>query len=166
MSTASREPAVSPIAEAADALRRMIALSATFQAAGGSLDDVYYTEQAFATPRPWAIVTPGEQMAWRLDSGGAQNYFRPAGSMFVLLAIDTPADYFSDQVAAEHFAGNYFGGVLDDVAAVAAADDPDGNPLLAITAIDLVWMAENDEREHADAGRFYLAGFNVQWGDG
>jgi hypothetical protein len=156
-------------------LRRMIAMSPTFQAARGvdnwtdalagvKLKDVDPT----LTNRPLVCVFT-ESLHWRLIAGGAQNVLRPDGTLFMWVVQDVdPADYEDTETAAIKF-GNFLE-LIDDVAALAGADQtldssfPDSH--LPINSISLIAQNESArELWKTECGRFYWAAFAVQWGD-
>ncbi|MBK8916467.1 MAG: hypothetical protein IPM64_18020 [Phycisphaerales bacterium] len=162
---------------AAEKLRQMVAASATFQTATGTSTRTaaltrVHARNVLGTPnRPVAIVSMGDSLHFRLIGGGAQNYLRPSGSLFLFLAIDTPPEHFQDQVSAEWHAWNFLSGVLEDVADLSAADDT-SSPFtpaeshLSITDIEVVNWGGTREEDWESLGRFYHAAVRVQWGDG
>jgi hypothetical protein len=161
-------------------LRRMVALSATFQQALGideeteaenaasALEKVYLKSYVGRVPRPIAVVSMGESFDWSVVSGGDAYHLRPSGSLFLYLAIDTDARYVEDRVSAEWTAWDFFSGVLEDVAALSCADDADSEfdeSHLPITRISVVGWGENPREQWNSDGRYYEAGILMNWGD-
>ena len=161
---------LSPRAIAVEKLRRMCALSATFR--GGKTYD-----QAFlktfkknvdgSIPRPYACVGRGASMLWKSHSGGDHEFLIPSGSVFLFLSRDTNPDFYEDRIAAEEDADNWFGLVVSEIAALSGADDPesfDGSGHLVIQQINEIGFGENDDGQWSSMGRFYSAGYLVEWG--
>lgn len=160
---------------AAQKLQRMVASSPTWQAAiaAANLDiaqaNVFLKNVIGQAPRPFAIVSPGQQHGYKLIAGGFQNVLRPSGSLFLYLAQDTSPAGQQDIVQAEFEAANFFGQVIDDLAALAGADDPsspDGSSHLALVSIDLETFSAVPEEQWPTLGQWYYAGYSVGWGDG
>ena len=155
-------------------LRRMVALSETFQREAGCQEhaaalDRVHLHNAIGNPnRPNAVVSPGDGHDYTLKSGGAQNYLRPSGSIFLYLSIDTPQEYYSDTVRAELYSGTFFGQVMDEVVSLSNADDPgssDGTSHLSIAGATQIAFDESSEDDWESMGRFYWCGYLVRWGD-
>ena len=161
----------SSLALAADKLARMVALSETFDGGRGyqaAAARVYRKNAVGTELRPLAVISPGEKHDLELVSGGAQNFLRPSGSLFLYLARDTPLEFHNDCVRAEDDAANWFGEVIEQVADLSARDDPessDGTSHLAIVRISRVIFDEVDDQHWDALGRFYFAGYSVDWGD-
>jgi hypothetical protein len=157
-------------------LRRMVSLSPTWIAACDGTDKpvdapdrVWLRDVIGEVARPYAVVSIGAVHGYTLAFGGEQNWLRPNGQLFVFLTVDTPQEYYSDRVSAEYHAASLFGGVIDDVAALSAVDDPaseDGSSHLMITNIQLQQFGENPEENWQSLGRFFYAGYSFDWGDG
>jgi hypothetical protein len=163
------------VAIAAEKLRQMVAASTKFQTYTGTttrtdaLTRVHMRNVLGEPNRPMAIVSMGDTFHFRLIGGGAQNYLRPDGSLFLFLAIDTPPELFNDQVQAEWHAWNFIAGVLFDVAELSAADDtlsPFGESHLSVVDMDVVNWGSTREEDWPTLGRFYHAAARVSWGDG
>lgn len=167
--------AVSSLALAAQKLRRMVSLSATFQSATGTLTDTdaaaFVLEKLAGaqTVRPYAVVSFDEHYGHKLIAGGVQNQLRPFGSLLLYLTRDTDVNYYDDAISAGNTAMNFFGGVLDDVVALAAADDPgsaDGTSHLAVTNTEMIDFNETAPETWNSLGRWFYGVFRVDWGDG
>ena len=163
---------VSAIAIATEKLARMVALSETF-AAGRTYPEararVFRKNVIGLESRPFAVISPGEKHAFSLIAGGSQNHLRASGSLFLYLTRDTPEDFYNDSVAAEDDAANWFGLIAEQIAALSAADDPesfDGTSHLSIVSIERVIFDETPEDHWNSLGRFYFAGYSLDWGDG
>lgn len=156
-------------------LRRMVALSPTFQAACTTANyatawrNTYFKEAAGTELRPCAVVNH-EDLSYRLIAGGSQNHLRAQGTMFLWLARNVaPADLNDPAEALNHFA-DFFGAVMDEVAALAGVDQtadatvPDSH--LTITGIQGLLIAMNDQSEWATLGQFCWGAAAVSWGDG
>jgi hypothetical protein len=161
-----------PLYLAAVKLQRMVALSANWQAAIGTADvptataAVHLKDVTADVPRPHAIVSPGEKLIYKPIAGGNQIVLSADGSLFLYLAIDVDAVNLADDLQAEYAAISFFGQVCDDVAALSAADDPgsaDGTSHLAIVGIAMRGFYSNPEEEWQSLGRFFFAGFDVEW---
>ena len=157
---------------AARKLARMASLSETFRD-GVSVDFaadhmIFRRNVIGAEKRPYAIISPGDAHTLTLVGGGEQNQLRPSGSLFLYLAQDTPTHLYNDNVAAEDEMSNYFGAIIEEIADLAAADDTgseDGTSHLAIVRMTRVAFDESDEKNWNSLGRFYFAGYLVEWGD-
>ena len=162
-------------------LRRMVALSAAFQAALGISGGTAEQRAALAAERvflkshvpdreqPFAVVSMGDSLDYQLVAGGDMNHLRPSGSVFLYLRRMTSPLYLEDRVSAEIDAWDFFSGVIEDVAAIAGADDANsefGESHLSIIQMGLVGWGENPQEEWASSGRYYEAGILVNWGDG
>ena len=158
---------------AAVKLRRMLSLSATFQAAVGFTGDAASTLQrigfkqlAGTEPRPYGIISSGEKLQYKQIAGGNQIVLNSSGSLFLYLAQDIDPENFDDDVAAEMNAVSFFGQVIDEIAALSAVDDTgsaDGTSHLSIVSITMSTFAGNAEDTWKSMGRFLFAGFDVEW---
>ena len=107
-------------------LRRMVALSPTFQLACETSDfydalaRTFWKDADGNEPRPCATVNV-ESMGYRLIAGGGQNHLRPYGTLFLWLAQDVLEEHYNDDNASMLRFANFAGGVLDDVMALAGA---------------------------------------------
>jgi hypothetical protein len=165
---------------ACDKLARMVALSTAFQTTTQSANyaqaraeyvhrrNVIGTEAAV---RPLAIVSQLEGHQFELIAGGERNHFIQSGDLSLWLAIDTPTEYYSDNVLAETYADNFFTPVVTEVAALANADDADtanqvvsGEGHLDIRRISRIMFAENNRENWESIGRFWLAMYAIEWG--
>jgi hypothetical protein len=162
------------LATPAQQLRQMLAESSTWQTALGvstpaaALGKIAFRDISGERSRPHCVITPGTQHTWELIAGGGQNYLRPRGSLFVYLAADTPPQYWADQVEAEYWAASLFGSIIDDIAALAAADssDPEAElSHLSLVRINLLQLDESPESLWASVGRFWWCAYQVDWGD-
>jgi len=160
----------------AQKLRRMVALSPAWQEAIRGMerpleapDRVFLRDALGEYDRPLAVVSPGATHGYQLAYGGEQNYLRPNGQLFLFITVNTPQEYYDDRPAGEFYASSLFGSVMDDVASLAAADDPqsdDGTSHLMITTIQLQGWGENPEENWQSLGRFFYSGWTLDWGDG
>jgi hypothetical protein len=168
--------ATAPSTIAAHKLRRMLAASPTWLAAitgviypdSDNASGVYLRDCRGDTPRPHAVVSLGQGSKATLASGGFSNGLLWGGSLGVYLAVDTPVEYWDDQVSAEFFAGNLFDGTLFDVANLANADDPtaaDGECYLNAKSIQQLDFGSSPPEDWPSTGRFHYALYLVEWGD-
>lgn len=155
------------LSEPASLLRAMVAASATFQTAVGAssatlaLPHVLLRDALPGDRRPYCTINPGQKHGYSLVAGGAQNQLRPHGSLFLFLTIDTPPEHYLDRTQADYYAANFFGQVIDNVMAVAGADNS-----LSITGSELLGWDETPEDDWNSLGRFYYAYYHIEWGDG
>lgn len=162
---------------ACDKLARMVALSARFQTEtqtngyAQSREFVYRKNVVGIKNPPFAIVAQDDIHELSLIAGGGQNYFVHGGELFLGLYISTPREYYSDNILAETYADNFFGPVIDEVAALANADDPtaadrvvadEGH--LDIRGITRMVFTETDEQKWKTLGRFWVGYYKVTWG--
>jgi hypothetical protein len=161
-----------PIYLAAVKLRRMLSLSPTFQAAIGAADAptallrTAFKELSGTEPRPYGVVSSGEKLIYKQIAAGNQVVLQAQGSLFLYLARDVDPQDYDDDVQAELQAISFFGQVIDDIALLSAADDPDsadGTSHLSITNISLTNFGGNPEETWASLGRYLAAGFDVDW---
>lgn len=159
--------ALGSFAEPVGKLRSMLANCASWQAgchASGpaeALESIYLRNAVGTERRPLAVITPGFAHRYTLIAGGAQNYLRPAGSVYLYLARDTDPPYLEDLVEAEIAAANFFGQVIDDLILQAGEDDK-----LAIVSVDLIAFDESPEETwQSPSGRFWFAAYSIGWGD-
>lgn len=160
--------------QAAQSLRTMFSLSTTLQGeAGGSsssaLSHVYFgatpnLDDQTTYPRPLLIIGFTEDYRQRMIAGGGQNQLRPSGTLTYFGIRNTPSVYITgtdcDYSAAEVDHMNFFGAVLDDVAAIAGDNDN-----LSITEIINRDFAEVDAKFWDQLGRFYFCSGVIHWGD-
>lgn len=163
-------PAATSInAIAAEQLRAMFAASSTFQSetggAGLAADHVYF--ESIPDPMaggvyPFPVIAIGftEDYRQRLIAGGGQNQLRPSGTLTYSLMRKTPAAYIDNNAAAVMDFWNFAGGVLDDVAEMAADDDN-----LSIVEISNIDTFEADAKYWDTLGKFWIANGLVFWGD-
>lgn len=156
-------------------LRRMVAKSATFRAAVGAsttaeaLEHIYVKEVDDTERRPCAVICT-EGTRYQVIAGGSQVQLRADGEVFLYLTMDTPEAYFDDPTNAFlHFA-NFFGGVIDDVAALSGADQTEDSTFpdsdLSITGIRDLPCMECPREMWASLGRYWLGAWVISWGDG
>lgn len=170
---------VTPTSELAIAtaqLRRMFALSATFQSEGGfpsyeiALESVYTRSVDPTTvPRPHVILMPGDRHDLNLVAGGAQNELRHAGSILVYLSRDVSAEHLSDSVAAGLEAENFFGTVIEDVAKLSGADDTASafeRCHLSVHHITRLSFEPVAFGKKGSQGAFFHTVYLFEWGDG
>lgn len=117
--------------------------------------------------RPLAVIAPGQGHEYNLIAGGAQNWLRASGSLFLYLARDNEAPYLDDNLEAEFAAANFFGQVIDELAERSGADYGDTELThLSITRIALLDFGETPEEQWQSVGRFWFAAYSLDWGDG
>jgi hypothetical protein len=166
---------VGPLALPPYLLRRMVALSPTFQA-GCELTDfdkalarTFWKDAEGNEPRPCATVNHTDQ-SYRLIAGGGQNYLRPRGGLMLWVGQDILEEHYDDNNASMLRFSNFFGGIIEDVINLSGADQtadtlvPDSH--LAITGSTSLMMSINPEEEWATIGRFWWGGVVFEWGDG
>jgi len=154
-------------------LRRMVAMSPTFQAAvgastwGEALEKVFLKDAEGDEALPVACVFTQDQ-SWALQYGGSQNHLRPKGQLFLYLAQDVREQDYDDVNAAAIRFGNFLK-TVDEVAGMSGQDQtsdttfPDSH--LSILNISLIATAETP-RDMWPEYRFYWAAYAVDWGDG
>ena len=158
--------ATSVNAIAAEKLREMFQASATQAASGGGVHfgATPRLDDQSAYPRPLWIVGLTDDFRYRMIAGGGQNQLRPSGTLAYFGIRNTPEVYINgtecDYSAAEIDHMNFFGAVLDEVAAMAGDDDR-----LSITDIVNHDFAEVDAKYWDQLGRFYFCSGVVSWGD-
>lgn len=153
-------------------LRRMVAASATFQAAVGAANateadaHIRYKDADENVSRPCATIF-SEDHSFGLIAGGSQNFLRPNGTVFLWLAMDCVAGD-SDDESTIKFA-NFFGGVADDIAALSGADQtadsavPDSH--LPIREMHNIGPHMTPREMWNDVGKFMWGAWIVTWGD-
>lgn len=157
----------------AHVLRRLVANSATFQAACGVSTEADALEKTAikgfpeqeSERRPIAVVSPdglGTQLV-------AVDHLRAQGSVFLYLAIDVAEQYFNLSDDAMFTALNFFGGVLEDIFASLGSDLAadglcDQLNLNIVNAQVLAW-SETAEKDWPSLGRFYWMAVQISWGD-
>lgn len=162
------------LATATYKLRRMVAASSTFQGELGvstqdeALPYVHIKDFDLEDERPVASILPTD-FRFGMVSGGGQLFLRPAGKLFLYLAVDAdltldgPVDQFLK-------AADFVGGVVGDVAALSEADQSSDSDVpsseLAITEINMIGMGETPEEDWRSLGRFWFAAYDVDWGIG
>lgn len=160
--------------QAAEKLREMFAQSSTLQSAcGGSVNaaaaHVYFgatpkLDDQTAYPRPLIIIGLSEDFRYHMIAGGERNQMRPEGTLNFFGIRNTPSTYITgsdcDYTAAETDHMDFFGGVLDDIAAISGWDDN-----LSVTDIWMKDFAEVEAKFWQELGRFYFCGGVISWGD-
>lgn len=162
---------------ACDKLARMVALSTAFQTAtktatyAQARDKVYRKNVIGTAARPFAIVSQQEPHRLTMNAGGARNYFVHGGELFLGLYIDTPREYWSDNILAETYADNFFTPTITDVSELANADDPEtadrvvaDEGHLDIREITRIAFSETDKENWESIGRFWVAYYTITWG--
>lgn len=162
---------------ACDKLARMVALSTAFQTAtqtatyAQARDKVYRKNVIGTAARPFAIVSQQEPHKLTMNAGGDRNYFVHGGELFLGLYIDTPREYWSDNILAETYADNFFTPTITDVSELANADDPEtadrvvaDEGHLDIREITRVAFSETDKENWESIGRFWVAYYTISWG--
>lgn len=173
----SELPSVGAMGIACDKLARMVALSEHFQTATQTTTYAQAREKVFrknvigSANRPFAIVSQEVRHELTPNAGGSQNWFLHGGELFLGLYIDTPREYWSDNILAETYADNFFSPVITDVAALANADDPDvadrvvdDEGHLDIRGIIRLAFSETEKENWNTIGRFWVAYYSVLWG--
>jgi len=159
---------------AVDQLRTLFARSATLQAeTGGSeaaaKNHIYFgatpsIEDQSTFPRPLFVVGLTEDFRYHMIAGGERNQLRPHGTLAFYGIRNTPSQYVTanscDYPAAEINHMNFFGGVLDDIAALAGWDDN-----LSVTDIEMKTFGEVEPSYWSELGRFYFCTGAIYWGD-
>lgn len=156
---------------AAQSLQAMFARSATLQSEAGASAGtrVHFgatpnlSDQS-AYPRPLVIIGFTEDYRQHMIAGGERNQLRSSGTLTFFGIRNTPSAYITgdscDYSAAEVDHMNFFGSMLEDVAALSGWDDN-----LSVTDIALRDFAEVDAKHWKELGRFYIASGLVFWGD-
>lgn len=154
-------------------LRRMVALSATFQAATGAanaaeaLTHVFLKEAEGTELRPCAVIST-DGGAWHSVAGGQQNQLRSSGVLFMWLGLDVEVDLSLDDAVLTH--ANFHGGVADDIAALAGQDQTadavvPGSHLL-ITGMHDIPPSEAPKEYWTPGKRLMWSAWLIRWGDG
>lgn len=155
-------------------VRRMLALSPTFQTFTGAanateaLDHIFCRDADGTETRPCAVIS-SESTQFSLRYGGDQNYLLPRGTVFVWLALDTLEDHYEDNVNAMLRFGNFHGGVGQDVADLSGADQT-ADATVPQSHLNIREMRDVPPIEiHQDywdsIGRFWWSGWVIEWGD-
>lgn len=154
-------------------LRTMLAHCPTWQAGVHATTPeeasqrVFFKDAVGTERRPLAVISPGQGHEYRQIAGGAQNWLRPSGSLFLYLARDSEPPYVDDNLEAEFAAANFFGQVIDDLAERSGADFGDTQLThLCITRMALLDFGETPEDHWHSLGRFWFAAYSIEWGDG
>lgn len=151
---------------AAEGLARILADCPTWQRGCGvasaalARDFIYFRNAVGTVRRPYAVISPGDEHGYNLIAGGAQNYLRPDGNVFLYMAHDTEPPFVDDNVEAEFDATNFFGSVIDEIACQAGQDDK-----LSITNIRRAFLDETPETDWQSLGRYWFCGYFITWGD-
>lgn len=162
---------------ACDKLARMVALSTTFQAATQTANyaqarkKVYRKNVVGIAKPPFAIVSQGSRHEQTMNAGGDRNYFVHGGQLALSMYIETPREYWSDNILAETWADNFFTRTITDVAELANADDPvEADRVVAneghldIRHTDRTTFDETEKEKWKTIGRFWFAFYSVDWG--
>lgn len=149
--------ATSPVGIALQKLRRMIALSATFQSlAGGSyaeaLERVYYRdhEEDYSDNQRCLAVLDEVQSGWELVGGGTQQQFRPRMVLWCFLGHWTPDPSQYGLNESRLRAIDWAENVMKEVAEIAGQDDDESTSShLCFTAMDLQEADETPLQQQA-----------------
>jgi len=149
-------------------LRRMVALSPTFQSrvTPDDYEAAYgrgHYRFADAGERPQAFFG-SSAVHWGLIAGGAQNFLWPHGTLGLLLEVD-PNPEMEDKNDQELDALDWMAKVMADVAELAAADDPDSETShLDITQISFLEWGSPPEITVASSGNWFWGIWSIDWG--
>lgn len=150
-------------------LYRMVIASPTFLAKFGNVVNtaaahVVFNDISLEEARPVAVInTPAH--VHDLAAGGSRNHLRPSGELTLYLAIDADGDGQQAELDAKTF----FGGVVDDIAALSGMDQTADTtvtcshlPIKSITQDGFTRIPLNDRGSFGD---FYFAIYRLAWGD-
>ena len=152
-----------PIAKLAD----MLAAAPSVQARFGTIGDTAATVARIHYPAveddqvpnlmPCLVLGPGDRWEWNTESGGAQNYLLPSGSILLLGAVRSN---YPDLEAGQRDVANFVGELTQDLANVAAASGQ-----LAIDRLRQLFPPARCTKEHeAAVGRYFMFGLFADWG--
>ena len=157
----------SPLAVAADQLRRMLRDCPTWQTLLRDLplppdqaDNIHFRRVDASQQRPLAIIRPGRETAYALAAGGKSNWLLPTGTIELYIAFDTPGEFEQSPVDVDYYAANLLGAIIEELAAQSQDDDR-----LAITRIGLDGWEETAEEDWPTLGRWVAGLISVQWGN-
>lgn len=160
---------------AAVKLRRMVSLSPAFQRECGVSSDVEALQRIHLrgrqirdkAPTPFALIQVGN-LRRGMYAGGVKNWLKASGSLRASIKLNVADDLLDDLIGAELYASNFFGTVFDEVAKMAAEDDPgsgDEFGHLAITQMELEFDI-NDDKLWVTEGIYHFAFLHVMWEGG
>lgn len=164
---------VGPAAEPPYLLRRMTALSPTFQQFSKSLSTadalrhVFFKEVEGDEPKPCGVVN-SESTVFTKIAGGDQAVMVPKGALFLWLALDTPVEYYEDPTSEYLNYLNFHGGIGQDIANLSGLDQtedtlfPDSH--LLINEMHEMAPSLNPKELWPSMGRFYWSAWIVNWG--
>lgn len=148
-----------------------MSLSEAFQRRTGlpeaeALGRVYVKAPTSDAEMPFAVIA-AQPVTWRTYSGGAQNHMRPSGELWLFLQCGPSPNVPEEcNVDRRREAADWFDEVVEDVAALSAADDEDdGTSHLAINDITPSGFdEETPEATQTSSGVVYWSTWVVQWG--
>jgi len=148
-------------------LREHIAASATFQARLGVTTAAAALHKIIGSPRegddlddlrPFACVSFGDDWDYQTNGGGARNEFAHTGSLTLYV---TDRGRREDAHEDELDWGNFCGGLIEDLAAIAALSDN-----LVISNIRQTQFGRSDVRKDAAKGfSIWDAAWTISYGD-
>lgn len=164
-----------PIALPPYLLRRMVALSPTFQTGCETADfydalaRTFWKDADGSEQRPCATINH-DSLSYRLIAGGMQNQLRAQGALFLWIGQDVLEEHFHDDNASMLRFTKFFGDVVDEVVALSGQDQTADtlvpNSHLAITGAHGLVISLNPQEEWATVGKFWWGGCVIEWGDG
>lgn len=153
-------------------VRTMVAQSRTFQAKCGvsnsadALKHISFTRRSEGRiTRPFACPLIGDMHRRTQDAGGDRNFLIASGSVGLYMTMDTGPQYRDDLDSASIEAANFFGGVIDDLAELSGADNPQAEiSHLPIRDITLRLFGDSDDDTEAVVGSFFYCVYMLDWG--
>lgn len=152
-------------------LRTMVSQSAAFQARSALGESALYdlccltiNETLDNKPPPFYVIIVAES-AQNWYAGGGQNFLLPAGRLGLLLECE-PASGQTTNNDKRHESYDFFGNVMNEIAALAAADDPgEASSHLDIRNMRIADFWETPPLTQGSSGVSYGCLISVDWGN-
>lgn len=154
-------------------LRRMVALSAAFQAGVGAVDTADAVNFAPIGQQPYTNLPDGGAIIyladgpvmWEMQAGGQQLWLHPVGVIICQLILKQTDELEPEE---RYLHGiDFVGNVADDVKALSGAEDTDSEFAenhLDITRLAVEYAGQADPRHDASRGKLFLAKLFIDWG--
>lgn len=153
-------------------LARMIGLSPKWQQLCGGLSAEAATSKvkiiniAGDERRPHCGIWIAPGSGYKQEAGGALNYMRPSGVMFLLFAFDFPPECGDDEQAANNLTISWLGEILTDVANLSGADDAESDSSHLCLHHLMIHSWQRSELAHRSSmGDYFFGEVCVMWGD-
>ncbi len=158
---------------------RMFASSSTLQSVLGvsTVDEarerIAFKEANGTEPRPTICCSLVSPLRFGTIAGGDGNFMRPAGEVWVYLAIDPPSEVLAAAApnkAELMWAAKTFGAIVSEVAALSNQDQTADTDVteshLGIMELSLLDFSCVPEEYWPTYGRFWWGVISAQWSDG